>query len=92
MKRGVQQAELARALGIAANALVKIDKGETKQPRSDVRRDIAQVWRGRTDELLGLQEERGSELLAAAVASCSASTEPRRQSVTGCPNSAPSLS
>jgi transcriptional regulator with XRE-family HTH domain len=84
MRRGVKQAELARAIGIAANALVKIEKGETKPPRSEVIRDMAQVLGVSTDDLLGLKDEIGSERLAAAVvASCDASTGPRRQSVTG---------
>jgi transcriptional regulator with XRE-family HTH domain len=68
MRRGVKQAELARAIGISANALVKTEKGETKHPRSDVLRDIAQVLRVSTDYLLGLKDGIGSELLAAAVA------------------------
>ena len=68
MRRGVRQAELARAIGISANALVKIEKGETKHPRSDVIRDIAQALRVTTDYLLGLKDEMESKLEPASVA------------------------
>ena len=68
MRRGVRQAELARAIGISANALVKIEKGETKHPRSDVIRNIAQVLRVSTDYLLGLKDELENEREPAGVA------------------------
>jgi len=61
MRRSVRQAELARAIGISANALVKIEKGETKHPLSDVIRNIAQVLRVSTDYLLGLKDEMESD-------------------------------
>lgn len=66
MRRGVRQAELARSIDISANSLVKIEKGETKFPRSDVIQKIAQVLRVRADYLLCLSDEMESELEAAA--------------------------
>jgi len=59
---------LARAIGISANALVKIEKGATKHPRSDVIRSIAQVLRVSTDYLLGLKDELENERKPAGVA------------------------
>lgn len=56
MQRGVKQAELARVLGISANAMVDIEKGRS-YPRADRLRSIAQALSVSADYLLGLKEE-----------------------------------
>ena len=56
MRRGVTQAELARILGISANAMVNIEKGRNV-PRADRLRAIAQALRVSSDYLLGLDDE-----------------------------------
>lgn len=57
MRRGVKQAELARAIGISANSLVKIEKGVTANPGALIVRDIARALRVSTDYLLGLSDD-----------------------------------
>jgi transcriptional regulator with XRE-family HTH domain len=68
MWRGIGQAELARAIGVSANALNSIEQGNTKAPRSDIIQRIARELRVRADFLLCLTEKMESEIEPAAVA------------------------
>jgi len=72
MWRGLGQAELARAIGISANALNSIEQGHTKAPRSDIIQAIARELQVRADFLLCLTEKMENESEAAAVALVSA--------------------
>jgi transcriptional regulator with XRE-family HTH domain len=68
MRQGAKQGELVRAIGISQNTLVKIEKGHTAHPRSDIIRDIARVLRVSADYLLGLKDDMDPEDAPAVVA------------------------
>jgi transcriptional regulator with XRE-family HTH domain len=55
MQRGVNQAELARALGISANAMVDIEK-DRSYPRADRLINIMEVLQVTGNYLLGYKE------------------------------------
>jgi transcriptional regulator with XRE-family HTH domain len=56
MWRGWRQADLARAIGVSANALSQIERGTVQNPSSGLVRAIAVTLGVPTDFLLGLSE------------------------------------
>jgi transcriptional regulator with XRE-family HTH domain len=56
MRRGVGQAELARAIGVSKNGMNAMEK-DRSNPRADHLRAMARVLRVSADYLLGFTEE-----------------------------------
>ncbi len=54
--QGVSMAELSRAIGITPNSMSRIVRGEIKEPRVSVLRDIAEHLHVSADYLLGLKD------------------------------------
>jgi transcriptional regulator with XRE-family HTH domain len=66
VKYGMSQAELARRVGLSFNAMNRIERGDTPDPRASRIRAIADVLHVSTDYLLGKKTEDEEGLLEPA--------------------------
>ena len=68
MFRGVTQAELARQIGLSANAMNQIERGHTRAPGADVIQRISRFLQVSADFLLCLSDEMQQEAATPAMA------------------------